>query len=262
MINLKIDKDYKLPDTWDELTLDKASAIFSVPMPEKLKQFYDFKVLKKGEQPEITDKDLKKVFPFYYGSVLSVFIPKEVIDKVMAKDRTLLYTNYMMEFVLGLHYAPNFTAKGIEYIDCDGERLFLPKPKEILGDKIPMAYESAFAFTESADLELHSDQLKGGRYDVLANITSVLCRPIGEEYDEDTSLVRAEKLKTMKMSDAWEVFFCFNELLAMQNKRDHLFLERKIAKLKPSRKELAYQRGTELLSKWGKRFRESKTLKA
>jgi hypothetical protein len=260
MITITIDKQYKIPETWDEIPLSLAQEIFKIPMPDKLKKYYDLKLDHKPLE-EITSKDLIKVFPQYYGEVLTVLgIPKEVINKVSPIDRSAFYNSYVLEFVLGLHYKPNYVFKNPEYIEYGGEKLYFPKSKEILGNKIPMAYSSALEFSELADLQIYSQELATGIYGVAANIASIMCRPLGEAYDEDSCLKRAETMKDMKMSDCWEVFFCLIKLLNLQINHDQMYLKEVLMqRLKLPLKQQALVAGRTQLSKWGKLLKVSKT---
>lgn len=251
MITITIDKQYKLPENWDEVTLSKAQEIFNVPLPKSLKQYYEDKLLEKPTE-KTTYKDLVKTFPTYYGEILKVLgIPENVVKKIRWQDRSSFYNAYLSEFVLGLHFMPKYQVRNLEFIDY-GEKLYFPRSKDVLGSVIPFAYTTAVEFAEMADLQIYSQEIAEGRYTVAANITSIMCRPKGEEYDEDTSLERAEKLKDMKMSDVWEVFFCLIELLNTQTELDHLYLrETLISRLKLPLKQRALIAGRTQLSKWG-----------
>jgi hypothetical protein len=259
MITITIDKQYKLPSEWKDITLRQAEAIFRVPVPDKLMAYWKAKI-KNEPFVDLTNKDLIKTFPRYYGDILTLLgIPKKVIDKVQPIDRSTFFNTFILEFVLGLHFSPNYTFRDLEYIEY-GEKLYKPKSKKIMNVEIPMAYATYFEFTESADLQVYSESLAGGKYEVLANIASVLYRPLNEPYDEDTSLDRAERLRDMTMDDAWEVFFCFLELLTMQAEADQTHLKEVLTRrLKLPLKVRAWVRGTELLSRWGKTRKGLKT---
>jgi len=153
-------------------------------------------------------------------------IPENVVKKIMPQDRNWAYGKYCLDFVVGLHFEPTFEFKNLEFIQCGDEKLYLPTKKHILGEEIPMYDTSAWQFTEAADLKIaHSKN----RYEVMANIVTILCKPKGEEYDQDSALERAEKLKDMPFSDAYEVFFCSKEFLISQIRQDQISLENLLA---------------------------------
>jgi len=255
MITITIDKQYKIPENWDEVTLSKAIEIYKIPLPEKLKEYYDLKLAQKP-LVGISQTDLIKTFPIYYGEILEVFgIPKEIVKKIKPIDRSAFYNAYLMEFVLGLHYSPTYEVKRLEYIEY-GEKLYFPEFKHVLGEEIPMGYVTALEFAETADLQIYAQDLAEGKYKVAANIASIICRPKGEPYHEATCLKRAEKMQDMKMSDVWEVFFCLIELLNTQTEHDLRHLKATLTqRLKVPLKQQALVVGRTQLSKWGKRFK-------
>ena len=255
MIAITIDKTYKLPENWSEIGLLKAQELFKLPVPPKLMEYWKSKIEKK-DLPNLTERDLIKIFPEYYGKILTVFgVPNSVVKKIMPLDRSAFFNAYLLEFVLGMHFSPNFESTSPEFIDY-GEKLYFPKTKDLIDVKLPMAYTTAWEFSEMADLQIYASGLAEGKYDYIANIASVMCRPLGEEYNEDISLERAEKLKDMKMSDAWEVFFCLIELSTMQLNHDQMYLREVLTrKLSLPLKQRALVVGRTQLSKWEKRFK-------
>lgn len=259
MLHITIDKKYELPEDWSEISLNLAQELFKLKIPDSLLGYYRQRLEK--ETPTPTHKELVKVFPQYYGKVLNLFgIPMKVVDKIRPVDRTVFFNQYLLEFVLGVHFSPTIELKKPEYLECDGEKLYFPKQKMVLGQEIPMAYMSAWEFSEMADLQIYSQDLEEGKYGVLANIASIMCRPIGEKYDEDISLKRAEKLKDMNMADGFEVFFCLLEQLNTQTEQDLMFLREVLTKrLRMPLKQRALERGVAVLSKWGRQFKVSKT---
>lgn len=220
-------KKYKGISEWSEMPCSMASKLFAVPMPEKLKDFY--KVLLDGDEAKIekhietiTNEDLIKTFPEYYGQIIEIWLGANV-DKVKPTDRISIFDEHCMSFILGLHWTPNIEVKQREYIECDGEKLYLPRSKDILGIEVPLCDETAETFAEVADLQINCEKFKGGQYEIAPNIISILCRPKGEPYDEDTCLLRAKKLGDVKMDIVWEVFFCLIGYLAMQRVQDLLY---------------------------------------
>lgn len=261
MITITIDKTYKLPENWSEIGLLKAQELFKVPVPPKLMEYWDCKI-KKKDIPDLTERHLIKIFPEYYGKILTVFgVPNSVVKKIMPLDRSAFFNAYLLEFVLGVHFSPNYEVRNLEYLGY-GEKLYFPQWKDVLGEKVPMAYATAVEFAEMSDLQIYSHELAGGKYEVLANIASIMCRPKGEPYDEDTSLQRAKSLQNMKMSDAWEVFFCLIELLNTQTELDQAYLKEVLTqKLKLPLKYRALAVGRTQLSRWAKRFKGLRTLR-
>jgi hypothetical protein len=257
MINIRIDRTYKIFEQWSEMPLSVAIEIFKIPVPENLKAYFDARL--RNETPEISDFDAVRVFPDYYGKVLcKMGLPPSIVRRIHSTDRTMLFNRYCLEFVLGLHYSPNFERLKAKSFVWNKEELFFPVSKKVLSKEVPFSEVSAFEFTESADLQLHSKKLAGGRYEVAANIVAILCRPKDEPYDENVCLARAETMKSLPMDIVWEVFFCLNELLFTQNKHDLMFLHSRIVSNRKSLiKSRAYLKavGTERFWTWVRQLR-------
>ena len=219
---------YQLKQGWHEITINEAIEIMKVinKMPERLREYYDLILKKQTKQvktkiakwnEDVTLEERVKIFPTFYGKMLYKLsnVPQKVIDRVDWQSRTNIYNFKIGEgiscesVVIGLLSFPfDYKVKNSESFKFKGETLLLPVTKSILGEQKPMADEQAIVFTESADLEIFANKLSGGVYERATNIISILCRPKGEEYDEEKSLKRAEDMGKLTMDVFWEVFFC------------------------------------------------------
>ena len=222
------DKQYKFKQRWNEITINESIALYEVieAMPEKLKELYELLAKKHTDEVQkeidklngsIGNKETKKLFPAFYGKVLKVLsnMPQAIINKIDWSQRTELYYFKMADgvsnesVVIGLLHAPfDYISTNMKSFKFGEEVLFLPTTTSVMGEDIPLYNETALAFAESADIELFADEMAGGRYKWAVNTISILCRPEGEEYDEKTSLARAEKMGELTMDIFWEVFFC------------------------------------------------------
>lgn len=218
--------DYQCFDNWEEMTCEKGIELSKVAqtIPQTLKSIYT--EIQKGEDnPEyikllegITIEERIKDFPAFYGRVLQVLtnIPEEIINHIDYASRTVFYNAYCQPFVFSVLFYPiNYTLKKIPSFEYKGETYPLPETKTILGHDKPMAGITAIEFSEVADLQVFAHNLQGGKFEVAPNVISILCRPVGEEYDEQTCLDRAEEFKQLPMSIVWEVFFCLIELMTI-----------------------------------------------
>lgn len=210
MINVVLqEKTYKFAENWGEITIEKAEELRKLKMPDSLAQAYE--AYTKGEKFDspVDEKTIIKVLPTYYGEVIRIMahMPKSAVKLIHWAERTAIYKDYLEQFVVGVHHFPAYELTGVESFDFEGVTYHLPKSREVLGNKEEGAEMTAIEFTESADLEIYSRELDGGKYEVLPNIISILCRPEGEEYSEQVSLIRAERFKHLDMATAWEVFF-------------------------------------------------------
>jgi len=267
MILFKINNiNYKIFEHWREMPLSIGCAIHTLcfnEMPSKIKDIYSIITGTSDDKEKqlvewynsITDEEMIKTFPAFYGKVIKLLtdIPEDVIAQIKSADRDVFYKQYCEKFVFGIIYAPtDFDAVGIKsFKHKDLPELFLPITKSVMGVDKPMFDRTAIEFTESADLEIFSKQMAGGKFEVAANIISILCRPIipnkpmepfdriytshgvprkltGKErmalivnyprtiiepYNEDVCLERAKQLADVPMNIVFEVFFCLAKLI-------------------------------------------------
>jgi hypothetical protein len=238
MVEIQVNrKKYKGVSSWEEMPCSLAAKLYAVPMPEKLKACYQVSLDKEsGKKTEedvnklletVTVEDTIKIWAEYYGEIISIWFDCDV-SKLNSDRRTHIFNQHCLNLILGLHWTPTQTWIDKEFIELGEEKLYFPASKNVLGQNVPMAYETAITFAESADLQLNIDKFKGGQYEIAPNLVSILCRPKGEEYDEDMSLHRAEKLKDVKMDVAWQVFFCANLFLFSQEVQDQLYSQEEV----------------------------------
>lgn len=220
---------YDLCNTWEDVTLERFQRLCAIKVPEKYKQFVE--VCLSGNQEdyekanaELSREDLIKVFPGYFGEVISVLsdIPREVINRMHRAIREQLYEAYLYPFTASvitgspwysdngtLRQMPRFTEKFFEF---EGEKYYFPESLIYSGMEIPMYKESILTFSEASDIEtvIHEWGEKG--IDSVAQVVAVYCRKEGEQYDTDEVYRRIEKFKMLPMPVIWEVFFYTGEL--------------------------------------------------
>lgn len=243
MLVLVIDsKEYKAFDNWNQMPLSiavKLHSLLTESMPAALKAFYelkavggeDYKEAAEAWQLTVTDEDVIKLFPVFYGKAMAILttVPEDIIDHIGRETRFLFYKKYCESFVFGILHYTEYKIENIKSFNHNGIELFLPETKEVMGKTKPFFDRSAIEFTESADLELFSKQMTGGKYEVAANIISILCRPkiktpengseYLEPYNEETCLLRAKEFSELPMNIVFEVFFCLAQ---------HLYLSQQI----------------------------------
>lgn len=224
MIRVRVNRaEYLIPSHWHDLTIGQAARLSSLEMPSGLAEVYR-EIFNRGDQSE--DEHRRKVLrleaemepemrykaiPKYYRDVVGVLsdIPGEILDKTDINSITHVYMTYFRRFVEGVNFTPDdFTPELIKSFDFEGETYYLPKSKKVFGEDVPMSDAMALEFTESADLMVHLARMSRERdFSRCANLVSILCRPDGEQYNEDTSLQRAERFKRLTMDVVWNVFF-------------------------------------------------------
>lgn len=230
-------KDYKAFDNWNQMPLSiavKLNTLITESLPASIKELYAI-TAKGGEDvakelsdmaATITDEQLIKEFPIFYGKAIAILttIPEDVINHIGPSDRSLFYKKYCESFVFGiLHYAVDYNIEKIKSFTHNGIELFLPVTKEVMGQERPFFDRSAIEFTESADLEIASKQMAGGKFEMATNIIAILCRPkiqvpengseYLEPYNEERCLERAKEFTELPMNIVFEVFFCLTQHL-------------------------------------------------
>lgn len=212
---------FNMVESWDDFTLEKGIELSTIckQIPPKLKELYDLKTVKQTDKVKelydhkfnkLTDKELIKTFPQFYGKVICCLsdIPLQTMNRCYWEFRHAVYTGYLERFVIGVMYAPfDIELINVESFEHNGVKYFLPKSRDKMGQNVPMADAQVLEFTEAADLQLFSKDTEAGQLTYAANIVSILARPEGEEYDEETSLARAEDFLQLPMRTVLEVFF-------------------------------------------------------
>lgn len=248
MIHLEINGNiYKAFEKWDEITLEKAVEIHALckkEIPHRLNKLYQAMAFDNNEKElqdvtsQITEKDLIKHFPLFYGKVIGLMsdIPQEVIEHLNAGERKAFYDKYCFSFLYGILLAPvNYNYKSIKSFEFEDKTYWLPETKMVMGAERPFFDRTIIEFTEAADLQVLAKDLEGGKYDVAANIVSILCRPktengVIEKYNELICIERAEAFKKLTMDIVFEVFFCFKKHIDLSELHTEVYLQEETLK--------------------------------
>lgn len=267
--------EYTAIETWEEMPLSTAIQVHQVTddMPSLLRELYDHSIKQNPDKKEtdklydkITEEDRIKLFPLFYGQIICVLsdVPHSIMDGILWDVRTSFYKQYCERLVQGILFGDYSDIKNIKSFDVEKGPFkgtyYLPTSGHFLGGNVeltkvkdqkistdvPMENEQTIAFVEVADLEIYSERLKGGKYEVAPNIVSILCRPEGEEYDEKKSLARAESFMELPMSVVWEVFFCTHQLLTISSQNTLISqLRKEVDEIRSKRQALKLSAGTD-----------------
>ena len=211
------DNQYKIATDWHEVTIDQATQVLALKLPEPLKEIYTH--LSKGNQDKFTEAEKKityrqknKTLPKFYGEVLEIIsdIPKKILKKVLADDRAIVYSKYGFKVVFGLWFNPGYKSKGVRSFEFNKVKYYLPDPKKGLKGDITGGWMRTVEFTESADLLSYAEEVDN-KAEAFPVLVAILCRPlvngIRETYDEQKALERADEFKNLTMDKVWEVYF-------------------------------------------------------
>ncbi len=252
---------YQACSEWKDLTLEKFIKLSQIDVPKKLERLLsasaqlsvDGKKEKKAALIEyeaatdsITQRDLVKVFPVFYGKVIQLLtdIPAKVVDLCHGDVRTEMFDGTLRPFILSLIYSQPVTANPdnngvemytppeIEKFDLDGTWYHFPKSLKLYDDIIPMADEKMISFTEAADIDLAIRELRNDGVIRFPTFMGIYCRKEGEEYNEKVALERAELFKKVDMSIVWALFFCIDRLTATLQSYIQVFLKSRLQEMR------------------------------
>lgn len=248
MIYLTINKqEYSLLNTWSDITINHVVKLLAIPVPDRFKA-----LLMEGKQDDITNTDLLKTFPGYFGQVIYTLsnIPSDVIDRVHAGDRSGIYSTYLKHLLPELlNNAPAAEYRQpVESFTFAGHEFFMPQTKEVFGQSMPLWDQSALTFTEAADLNLAVMDVYQNGMAGAAMFVAVVTRLKGEVYNEDTATDRAKLFGDLPMSDFWKVFFSFRTLSVRSLSSTATLLERQLQENRARLEKLTTPRPTAAMS--------------
>jgi len=96
-------------------------------------------------------------------------------------------------------FQEEYKPKGIQSFEFEDEIYYFPKDN--------MKDNTFGDYIESTQLDMNEKAMTNGHYDVLPEQMAILCRRLGEEYDEDEVAKKIEKFKNLKMDIIMEFSF-------------------------------------------------------
>ena len=193
MVEIQIEnKKYDIPTDWSEITLEYWCGFYSI-INKYTKKDEDKE--KKGEVSEFDESKLQD-FEILKMNV-EMFQYMTGISDVMLDT---LDVNSMAEAITKVNeLLQEYEPKNVDSFEFEEETYYFPKEflkRNTFGDYI-----------ESSQLDMYTDIMKNGRFDVLPEQMAILCRTATEKYDEDAIDAKAEKFKQLKMDTIWEFAF-------------------------------------------------------
>ena len=186
MIEIKIkERSFEIPTDWKDITLRYWCGLYTI-INQYNKRDDEGNII----APEHSEVELLKMNRdiFMYLTGISINELNELdVDSINNAIDT--FSSLLEE------YKP----KGIEKFELDGEEYLFPKEflrRNTFGDYI-----------ESTHLQSTIEIMKHGRFDVLPEQMAILCRKVGEEYDDDEIPSKTEKFKELTMDFVWEFSF-------------------------------------------------------
>ena len=192
MLNIEINnKEYNIPNKWEEMTVDYYCGLYHI-----------IKKYQVTEEEENSENDLSKYHAMQENKMykeLFIYmtgISEEIMLNVPMTNVTAVIEclNEIME-----EYKP----KGIDYFEFEGDIYYFPMDflrTGTFGDYI-----------ESQQLEMNTQYLKNGRFDILPEQMAILCKKVDEEIDFENLDEKTDKFKKLTMDIVWEFSFFLNK---------------------------------------------------
>ena len=194
MLVLEINgKKKEIPCQWNEMTIDFYCGLYQIINKYKVTD----------EQME--DDKGKNLEKFYFTQETKMYkeifsymtkVPINDVEKANMEDVTAVINsldNIMTE------YKPT----GVDSFMFEGEKYYFP---------FEFLKTSTFGeYIEANQLELSTQYLKNGRFDILPEQMAILCKTMDEEVDLDNIDEKAKKFKNLTMDIVWEFSFFLNK---------------------------------------------------
>tara|TARA_R100001440_G_scaffold30577_1_gene49030 strand:- start:4615 stop:5259 length:645 start_codon:yes stop_codon:yes gene_type:complete len=192
MLNIEINnKEYNIPNKWEEMTVDYYCGLYHI-----------IKKYQVTEEEENSENDLSKYHAMQENKMykeLFIYmtgISEEIMLNVPMTNVTAVIEclNEIME-----EYKP----EGIDYFEFEGDIYYFPMDflrTGTFGDYI-----------ESQQLEMNTQYLKNGRFDILPEQMAILCKQVDEEVDLDNIEEKTKKFRKLTMDIVWEFSFFLNK---------------------------------------------------
>ena len=192
MVEIKIENNsYDIPTEWKDITLRYWCGLYYI-----ISQYN-----KKDENGEVIVEEHSELQLLKMNRDIFMYLTGLNQDEMSRLDVDSVNQAVATFSSLLEEYKP----KGIEKFEFEGEEYLFPKEflkRNTFGDYI-----------ESTHLDSTIEIMKNGRFDVLPEQMAILCRRVGEEYDDDAIPAKTEKFKELIMDFVWE----FSFFLTMQS---------------------------------------------
>jgi len=190
MLQIEINgKKKNIPSDWSEMTLDYYCGIYQI-----LQKYNRTEEQEKGDE----GKDLLKFFftqeVKMYNELFSYMtgLSSEEVKRVSKSDIDEVVS--LLDVML-VDYQP----KGIDYFEFKGEIYYFP---------IDFFRTGTFGeYIESTQLEMNTEYLKNGRFDILPEQMAILCKRVDEEVDLDEVDKKSKAFRELTMDIVWEFAF-------------------------------------------------------
>lgn len=192
MLNIEINnKEYNIPNKWEEMTLDYYCGIYEI-----------IKKYQITEDEENSENDLTKYIANQENKMYrDLFIYMTKIDEKTMKNVPISDVFAVIECLEEI--MEEYKPKGFDYFEFEGDVYYFP---------LDFLRTGTFGdYIESQQLEMNTQYLKNGRFDILPEQMAILCKKVDEEVDLDDIDEKAKKFRGLTMDIVWEFSFFLNK---------------------------------------------------
>ena len=201
--------EFSVPEEWTEITLGKY-AIFIDAVNELQAK------LKEDEAEDIGFYQIVLEYRSYFNKLFQSFtgIEPSIIDRIKADN---IYTTYM--YIMNFLKEPDYNK--IDSFTFKKKKYYLPKSKvDYFGNEVEMGEASFGEVVEAMQVQEMDKSFQENNFKVLPYQIAMLCRPKGEDYNDQKVKERAEVFKELPMDVVWQIAFFL--IRQKQNSLKHL----------------------------------------
>ena len=218
-------KTINIPTDWEDMTLDYWCGIYRIFQKYKDNSEVDNKKSNGRVQDELEahNNQMAQANMDFLKERDAISLNKDLF-KYMAQISDTDIEIVDMEKALKVLQAINilqeeYKPKGTNSFEFEEETYYFPVDN--------MKGNTFGDYIESSQLDMNQESMVNGHYDVLPEQMAILCRRIGEEYDEDEIKIKAEKFRYLKMDIILEFSFFLAKQSLTLNKVLEMYLEEK-----------------------------------
>ena len=192
MLNIEINnKEYNIPNKWEEMTLDYYCGIYEI-----------IKKYQITEDEQNSENDLTKYIASQENKMYrDLFVYMTKIDEKTMKNVPISDVFSVIECLEEI--MEEYKPKGLDYFEFENEVYYFP---------LDFLRTGTFGdYIESQQLEMNTQYLKNGRFDILPEQMAILCKKVDEEVDLDDIDEKAKKFRGLTMDIVWEFSFFLNK---------------------------------------------------
>ena len=214
MLIIEIDgKEKEIPSDWNEMTLEYYCGIYEILQKYKRTEEQD-----KNDE----DKDLTK---FFFTQEIKMYNDLFCYMTGMSRENVKKVKTEEIEAVISSldNILEEYKPKGMTNFEFEGDIYYFP---------MNFFRQGTFGeYIESTQLEMNTEYLKNGRFDILPEQMAILCKSVDEEVDLDNIDDKAKAFKKLTMDIVWEFAFFLNRQTSNSLNVIQTFLEKEAQKV-------------------------------